>query len=58
MKKSKDAPDLMGALPVKRKRGRPRKKPTPTAEQIAISCEKEAQKWLDIAQTLRGQEKK
>jgi hypothetical protein len=54
----KDTPDLMGGIAPKRKPGRPRKKPTPTTEQIAASLEAEGKKLINAARILRGRGKK
>ena len=48
----KKTPDLMSQMP--KKRGRPRKHPLKTAEQIAASMEQEAKRMLELADILRG----
>lgn len=52
---AKKTPDLMTTL--KRGPGRPRKTPSKTAEQIAVSFETEAKKLQAIADALRGAKK-
>lgn len=57
MKQKKDAPDVMGALKPKPRRGRPPKKKPKTADTIATELENEAKRLLYHAMLLRGKQR-
>lgn len=59
MKKAKkDAPDLMGELGAKPRRGRPPKQPSKNATQIAEELERDAKKMLAAVAIIRGKKTK